>query len=175
MNLPNALSWFRVGLVVILPPVFYFAPHPNLWCALIVWLAGVSDFFDGYLARRYGWTTDFGAFIDPVADKLVVLVALFMLSVHMQDVWISSMSLVILIREMVISALREWMATRGARDKVKVSLMGKWKTVFQLTGIWAVFLSLWQPVLYTPALAIMALATVMSVVSMLNYFSAIKD
>ncbi len=136
MNIPNLLTLLRIFLI----PVFvlvYLLPYE--WCLLaaagIFTLASVTDWFDGYLARRLNQSTKFGAFLDPVADKLMVAVALVLLVDAYGTVHLTVPAMVIVGREIVISALREWMAELGKRASVAVSMIGKLKTAFQMVAI----------------------------------------
>lgn len=145
-SLPLALTWLRVALVPVFVAVFYlplYVESPLLvWLApplsaLLFALAGFTDWLDGWLARRWNATSRFGAFLDPVADKILVAVALVLL-VHIDDtkgVWLALPAAVIIGREITISALREWMAQEGARARVAVSWLGKTKTVLQIVAI----------------------------------------
>ncbi|MEY3221053.1 MAG: CDP-diacylglycerol--glycerol-3-phosphate 3-phosphatidyltransferase [Pseudomonadota bacterium] len=136
MNLPIILTLLRVVLVPIFV-VFYYLPveWSNL-AALIVFLtAAITDWFDGYLARRLNQTSDFGAFLDPVADKLLVVAVLVALVEHYATLWITVPAMIIIGRELVISALREWMASVGLRESVAVSDLGKFKTTMQLIAM----------------------------------------
>jgi len=143
-NLPNKLTLLRIGMI----PVFvilYYLPWgwSHIASAAIFGLAALTDWVDGYLARRMGLETPFGAFLDPVADKLIVVVALIMLLEVHSTIWFAIPTLVIIGREIVISALREWMAAQGLRDEVAVSMIGKVKTWVQMAAI--VFLLLATP------------------------------
>ncbi|MBV8342218.1 MAG: CDP-diacylglycerol--glycerol-3-phosphate 3-phosphatidyltransferase [Gammaproteobacteria bacterium] len=125
--------------------VLFYAPYP--WAdpaaGLLFAAAGVTDSLDGYLARRLGQTSRLGAFLDPVADKLIVAVALVLL-VSKDPRWFIVLTAAVIIgREITISALREWMAEIGARRKVAVSQLGKYKTVLQIVGL-AMMLFRWQ-------------------------------
>jgi cardiolipin synthase (CMP-forming) len=138
-NLPNLLTWQRILAIPLLVAV-YLVPWEgwsmqsrNVVATVIFVLAAVTDWVDGYLARRLGQQTSFGAFLDPVADKLLVCVALVML-LELDRV-ASGVAAIIIGREIAISALREWMATIGARRSVAVSSVGKLKTVLQLVAI----------------------------------------
>ena len=138
-NIPNSLTWARIALIPIFVGVFYVpdallsAPNKNLIATILFSAAAVTDWFDGYLARALGQTSAFGAFLDPVADKLMVAAALILL---VQLARVDAIIAVIIIgREITISALREWMATIGARRSVAVSSLGKLKTVLQLVAI----------------------------------------
>lgn len=107
----------------------------NLLAAALFLLAGITDFLDGYLARRLNQSTRFGAFLDPVADKLMVAAALVLLVEYHANAWLAVPAIVIISREIAVSALREWMAEVGQRATVAVSYIGKVKTVVQITAI----------------------------------------
>lgn len=136
MNLPNLLTVFRIVLIPAFILVYYL---PFDWryfvSASIFALAGATDWLDGYLARRWNQTTPFGAFLDPVADKLIVAAALIVLTETYQQVVLTIASIIIVGREIVISALREWMAEMGKRASVAVSMVGKVKTAGQMFAI----------------------------------------
>lgn len=136
MNIPNAFTLFRILLIPVLVIVFYL---PFSWtgiaAAAIFTIAAITDWFDGYLARKLDQATPFGAFLDPVADKLMVAVALVVLLEHYPRVWFTIPAMIIIGREIVISALREWMAEIGNRTSVAVSYIGKFKTTMQMIAI----------------------------------------
>lgn len=136
MNLPNILTLSRIVMIPVFVVVFYL---PVEWrylaSAAIFAIAGVTDWLDGYLARKLDQSTPFGAFLDPVADKLMVAVALTMLIQEHASVWLTVPAMVIIGREIVISALREWMAEIGSRASVAVSYIGKVKTTAQMVSI----------------------------------------
>jgi len=136
INIPNAITLLRMVLIPVFVLLFYL---PQDWsplaCALVFALAGATDWLDGYLARRLNQSTPFGAFLDPVADKLMVAFALVLLVQYYHAWWFSLPAMVIIGREIVISALREWMAEIGKRTSVAVSYVGKIKTVFQMVAI----------------------------------------
>lgn len=141
-NLPNALTWFRVVAIPLVVLVFFgrelFGWHET-WArpaaGLLFGLAGITDYFDGYLARRLGLTSSFGAFLDPVADKLIVSTALVLLVQADPQITLALVAAIIIGREITVSALREWMSQIGARAHVAVSIFGKWKTTLQIIGI----------------------------------------
>jgi CDP-diacylglycerol---glycerol-3-phosphate 3-phosphatidyltransferase len=136
INIPNALTWMRIVLIPVFVAVFYTPFHQHLVVAAgIFGFAAVTDWFDGYLARRLGQVTAFGAFLDPVADKLMVAVALVLLVERHDTVLFTLAACVIIGREIVVSALREWMAELGQRTSVAVSYVGKVKTAFQMLAI----------------------------------------
>ncbi|GAB3107529.1 CDP-diacylglycerol--glycerol-3-phosphate 3-phosphatidyltransferase [Aestuariicella hydrocarbonica] len=136
MNLANQLTLFRIALIPLLVLVFYL---PFDWSyplsAAVFTIAAVTDWLDGYVARRYDQSTPFGAFLDPVADKLMVAVALVLLVGDHANAWFAIPAVIIVGREIVISALREWMAELGKRASVAVSFLGKFKTTMQMVAI----------------------------------------
>ena len=138
-NIPNLLTWLRILLIPLFVGIFYFEkswvslPNQNLVATVIFTLAAVTDWFDGWLARKLNQTSAFGAFLDPVADKLMVTAALLVL-VQLARID-SAIALVIVGREIAISALREWMAQIGASKSVAVNSLGKFKTVCQMVAI----------------------------------------
>ena len=138
-NIPNLLTWLRIILIPLFVGIFYFEkswvslPNQNLVATVLFTLAAVTDWFDGWLARKLNQTSEFGAFLDPVADKLMVAAALIvLLQLGRVD---AIVALIIIGREIAISALREWMAQIGASKSVAVSLVGKIKTVSQMIAI----------------------------------------
>ncbi len=135
-TLPNLLTWLRVLAIPLLVSLFYL-PLPiaviNFAATVLFVAAAITDWFDGWLARRLGQTSPFGEFLDPVADKLLVCAALVML-VELQRVE-AVVALVIIGREITISSLREWMAQIGARASVAVHSIGKFKTAAQMVAI----------------------------------------
>ncbi|HEV7816826.1 MAG TPA: CDP-diacylglycerol--glycerol-3-phosphate 3-phosphatidyltransferase [Janthinobacterium sp.] len=138
-NIPILLTWLRVALIPLVVGVFSLTPawlrqtDGNLAATIVFIVAAVTDWFDGFLARRWNQTSAFGAFLDPVADKLMVAGALLVL-VHLQRVN-AIIAFVIIGREIAISALREWMAQIGASKSVAVSSIGKIKTTAQMMAI----------------------------------------
>jgi CDP-diacylglycerol--glycerol-3-phosphate 3-phosphatidyltransferase len=136
MTLANQLTLLRIFLIPLLVGVFYL---PYDWrfpaSSMIFSLAAITDWLDGWVARNYNQTTAFGAFLDPVADKLMVAVALVLLVEVHHTPWFAIPAVIIIGREIVISALREWMAELGKRASVAVSMMGKIKTTVQMTAI----------------------------------------
>jgi CDP-diacylglycerol--glycerol-3-phosphate 3-phosphatidyltransferase/cardiolipin synthase len=138
-NLPIFLTWVRVALIPICVAVFFLPDSVlgpemrNITGALIFGLAAVTDWLDGFLARRLKQTSAFGAFLDPVADKLIVAAALILLvELNRTEGW---MAMIIIGREIAISALREWMAELGAHKSVAVAYIGKLKTTAQMVAI----------------------------------------
>jgi CDP-diacylglycerol--glycerol-3-phosphate 3-phosphatidyltransferase len=136
MNLPNLLTLSRILLIPFFVLV-YILPGSGtyLYAAALFALAAFTDWLDGYLARRLDQATPFGAFLDPVADKLIVVSALVILVGHHATLWLTLPALVIVGREIVISALREWMAEMRARGVVNVTVIGRLKTTLQMLSI----------------------------------------
>ncbi|MFZ1418431.1 MAG: CDP-diacylglycerol--glycerol-3-phosphate 3-phosphatidyltransferase [Burkholderiaceae bacterium] len=138
MNVPILLTWARVIAIPLLVAIYY-APFSNyammrdVLATVLFVVAAVTDWLDGYLARKWNQTSAFGAFLDPVADKLLVAACLIVL-VHDQRVH-GLIALIIIGREITISALREWMASIGARTAVAVNQLGKWKTAVQMVAL----------------------------------------
>ncbi|MGI2260836.1 CDP-diacylglycerol--glycerol-3-phosphate 3-phosphatidyltransferase [Shewanella sp. GXUN23E] len=175
-NVPIALTLFRVVLLPVFV-VFFFLPYS--WApfasAFVFWLAAITDALDGYLARRLGQSTRFGAFLDPVADKVMVAAALVLLVQDYNTIWLTLPALFMIGREIVISALREWMAEMGKRGVVAVSWIGKYKTAAQMLAIIGL---LWKPNewMINLAFVLLYIAAILTFWSMLSYImSAWKD
>jgi len=152
LNIPNLLTWFRILLIPVFIGVFYVSDttlsvqNKHVVSTVIFALAAITDWLDGYLARALNQTSAFGAFLDPVADKLMVAAALIVL-VKLGYVNMI-IAFIIIGREIAISALREWMAQLGGSKSIAVSMIGKVKTVFQMVSI---FLLLYhEPVMGLP-------------------------
>ena len=139
LNLPNLITWLRIILIPLIVGVFYLPdawmtmPSKNLAATAIFVFAAVTDWLDGYLARKLDQTSAFGAFLDPVADKLMVVGALIVLL--QLDRVESAVALIIIGREIAISALREWMAKIGKAKSVAVAFVGKVKTASQMIAV----------------------------------------
>jgi len=136
VNLPNGLTWLRIFMVPAIVVLFYL---PYWWagpaaCASFAF-AGITDSLDGYYARKLGLTSRLGAFLDPVADKLIVACALVLIVSKDPRWYMVIVAIVIIGREIAVSALREWMAEIGARGRVAVSGWGKMKTIMQIVGL----------------------------------------
>ena len=175
-SLPNILTVGRILAVPLVVALFYWTSNP--WAAplaaLVFILAAVTDWIDGYLARRLGVTTPLGAFLDPVADKLMVATALVLLVAHDPRPLVVVCAMVIVGREITVSALREWMAEIGARRKVAVSALGKYKTILQITGLSLMLFR--EPLLGLPVydlgLVLTIVAAVLTLWSMAAYMRA---
>lgn len=135
-NLPTWLTLLRIALLPVIVGVFYLETS---WsrpvAALIFILAGITDWLDGYLARLWNQESRFGAFLDPVADKLMVATVLILMVEFDNSVWLTIPAIVIIGREITISALREWMAEMGQRGRVAVGWLGKVKTTAQIASL----------------------------------------
>jgi CDP-diacylglycerol--glycerol-3-phosphate 3-phosphatidyltransferase len=179
LTLPLLLTLMRVAAIPVVLALFY-APFPyaRQLATVVYAAAAITDWFDGWLARRWGQTSKFGAFLDPVADKLLVAVCLVMLlrvaEEGLERGILALLVAIIIGREITISALREWMAELGARTKVGVGWMGKVKTGFQMT---AIGMMIWQidtfhlPI-YGLGYVLLLVASVLTVWSMVMYLRA---
>jgi len=174
-NIPNILTLLRIALIPVFVVIFYLpTPWARLVCAIVFTAAAVTDWLDGWLARRWNQTSPLGAFLDPVADKLMVAIALILLVQSDPRIVLALPAAVIIGREITVSALREWMAEIGARAQVAVSMSGKLKTTAQMIAI--VLLILHEPLLGIPVLLIGMLliyvAAVLTLWSMFLYLRA---
>ena len=179
MTIPNILTLLRIGLIPVFVICFYL---PVWWSHLVTTalfgIAAITDWLDGYLARRLGETSAFGAFLDPVADKLMVVIALILLvdikPVAVAGIWLAIPVMVIIGREITISALREWMAEIGSRGKVAVNMTGKIKTTAQMVAL--LLLLYREPLFGLPTgwvgFAMLYLAAMLTLWSMFIYIKA---
>ncbi|HMM44127.1 MAG TPA: CDP-diacylglycerol--glycerol-3-phosphate 3-phosphatidyltransferase [Candidatus Macondimonas sp.] len=136
LNFPIWLTVSRILLIPLFVIVFYLPwTHARITASVIFIIAALTDWLDGYLARRWDQTSAFGAFLDPVADKLIVAVALILVLQRDARVLIALPVAIIISREITVSALREWMAEIGQRARVAVSWLGKFKTTAQMTAL----------------------------------------
>jgi CDP-diacylglycerol--glycerol-3-phosphate 3-phosphatidyltransferase len=171
-NLPNTLTWLRIlmipGIVVLFYLPFWWA-HPAAGVGFA--LAGITDTLDGYFARKLGQTSRLGAFLDPVADKLIVAAALLLIVSHDPQWYVVITSIIIIGREIAVSALREWMAEIGARGRIKVSVLGKYKTIMQIFGLSLLLFEhdLIGIPIYKLGLVLTAVAAVLTLWSMILY------
>ncbi|WP_299074250.1 CDP-diacylglycerol--glycerol-3-phosphate 3-phosphatidyltransferase [uncultured Paraglaciecola sp.] len=135
-TIPNIITIIRVLLIPVFVCVYYLDwKWAHQAGAFIFWFAAITDWFDGYLARKLNQTTAFGAFLDPVADKLIVSTALLLITQSYNSIWITLPAILLISREFYISALREWMGQQGKQDLVKVSFTGKAKTMAQMLAL----------------------------------------
>jgi CDP-diacylglycerol--glycerol-3-phosphate 3-phosphatidyltransferase len=136
LTIPTLLTLFRILLIPVLVVVFYLPYGWTNFAATAVFVIGaLTDWLDGWIARRYGMYSAFGAFLDPVADKLAVAVALVLIVQHHHTMFMALIAAVIIGREITISALREWMAEIGQKARVKVAAVGKLKTIVQMVAL----------------------------------------
>ena len=174
MNLPNILTLSRILLIPFMVFAFYYWPDDNAHyiAGWVFMIASMTDFVDGYLARKLNQSTPLGAFLDPVADKLIVIAALLLL-VELGRVH-SMIALIIIGREFAISALREWMATIGKPGGLAVVYIGKLKTGFQMAAI--ICLLYFESIEFIPIATIgnilINLAAILTIISMVVYLKA---
>ncbi len=172
ITVPTAITLFRIGLIPLFVIVFYLPfTWANMVATAIFGLASLTDWADGYLARALKQESRFGAFLDPVADKLMVVVAIVLLVESHPSIYIAIPSVIIIAREISISALREWMAELGDRTAVRVSFIGKAKTTTQLISL--LLLIYQEPLAGLPIFEIglfgYYLAAILTMVSMFLY------
>ncbi|QTH63893.1 CDP-diacylglycerol--glycerol-3-phosphate 3-phosphatidyltransferase [Psychrosphaera ytuae] len=185
-NIPNILTSFRIFLIPVMV-VFYYLPGETYeWkyfaTAFIFWFAAITDALDGYLARKLDQSTPFGAFFDPVADKVMVAVAFIIVVDDYTNVWVTVPAIIIVGRELAISALREWMAEMGNRADVAVSMVGKFKTAAQMLALigllwhpneyWVFDGWLLGPLLDIATYVFLYIATALTLWSLISYFRA---
>ena len=170
MNLPNVLTLFRVMLIPILV-IVWFIPikYSGELTASIFIVAALTDWLDGWFARRLSQESAFGAFLDPVADKLIVAAALILLVNAFDSVLVTLSALVIVGREIVVSALREWMSELGQGSQVAVSWLGKLKTATQMLAIILCLALPTQQTVTHPGLWVLAISALLTLWSMWSY------
>lgn len=175
-NIPILLTWLRIALIPIFATILYLPHHLigsewlNWGAAAIFTIAAITDWLDGYLARKWQQTSDFGAFLDPIADKLMVAVALILL-VELERTS-AFYAIIIISREITISALREWMAQMGKRSSVAVASIGKFKTAAQMVAIVMLLIyddNLWGLNLPFLGNILMLVASILTIWSMFYY------
>jgi CDP-diacylglycerol--glycerol-3-phosphate 3-phosphatidyltransferase len=174
-HLPNTLTIIRVALIPVMILFFYLPYEWSRFMACWVFVAAsITDFLDGYFARKYQTESKLGAFLDPVADKLTVTTALIILLQDHPTIFMMIATAVIIGREITISALREWMAELGKRGAVNVAMIGKIKTVFQMTAIGFLLYEadLWFIPVYNIGLVLLYIAAGLTLYSMYIYLKA---
>ncbi|TVQ36931.1 MAG: CDP-diacylglycerol--glycerol-3-phosphate 3-phosphatidyltransferase [Wenzhouxiangella sp.] len=172
LTIPTLLTLLRIVMIPVLVVVFYLpVAWANIAAVVIFILAGLTDWLDGWVARRYGMTSTFGAFLDPVADKLMVGVSLIIIVQAHPEIVLALAAATIIGREITISALREWMAALGEGARVKVAWTGKFKTILQMVAIG--FLLYGEPLGVLPVLEIgrwlLIAAAILTILSMFTY------
>jgi CDP-diacylglycerol--glycerol-3-phosphate 3-phosphatidyltransferase len=169
-KIPNWLTTLRIALIPLLVIVFQMQTiYYRELTTLIFFVAAITDFFDGYLARKYHVVSSFGKFFDPVADKLLVTVSLLLLAVDYQEFVITLSSIIIISREIIMSSLREWIANSDFKSNVAVSQMGKWKTMLQMLAIGGLFWDM-NPIMGLLAYTLLLLAVILTLYSLYLYF-----
>ncbi|MEO8443554.1 MAG: CDP-diacylglycerol--glycerol-3-phosphate 3-phosphatidyltransferase [Gammaproteobacteria bacterium] len=174
-NIATSLTWFRIAAIPLVAVVFYWSsPWARPAAAIVFLLAAITDWLDGYVARRLQQTSQFGAFLDPVADKMIVATALIILVQSDPRIIVAALAAIIIGREIAVSALREWMAELGTRHRVAVSGYGKLKTIMQMTGLSCMLFA--EPLLGLPTYDIgvlfLVLAAGLTLWSMAGYIRA---
>ena len=174
-NLPTWLTLLRIALLPVIVVVFYLDyPWARPLSCLIFSIAGITDWLDGYLARLWQVESRFGAFLDPVADKLMVSTVLILIVEFDQSPWLTIPAIVIIGREITVSALREWMAEMGQRGKVAVGWLGKVKTTAQITSL-GMLLFLYDFLglpIYKMGIVALYIAAALTIWSMVGYMQA---
>jgi cardiolipin synthase (CMP-forming) len=176
-SIPTLLTWTRIIIVPFFVAIYYIPdallamPNKNIIATLVFGIAAFTDYLDGYLARKLGQESSFGAFLDPVADKALVAASLVVL-VGLGRTWVFA-AIIIIVREIAISALREWMAQIGKPQNIAVAYIGKLKTSFQLIAIALLLLDNYR---YVNAVGnlFMLLAVIFTIVSMFYYLEQAK-
>jgi CDP-diacylglycerol---glycerol-3-phosphate 3-phosphatidyltransferase len=174
-NIPTNLTLLRIALIPLLMVVFYLPwGYANIACTAIFIMAGITDWLDGYLARKMRLETPFGAFLDPVADKLMVAFVLVLIVQQQASPYLAVPAAIIIGREITIASLREWMAEIGQRAKVKVSTLGKWKTTAQMVAIGMLLYreDLFGIPINAIGFVLLYIAAVLTLWSMINYLCA---
>lgn len=172
INVPNSLTFFRILLIPIFIVLFYLPVEWGyFWAAVVFTVAAVTDWLDGFLARQLKQSTPFGAFLDPVADKVMVAAALVLIVDDYSSALVTIPAMLMISREIIISALREWMAGIGERSRVAVSWIGKWKTTIQMLALIGL---IWQQSIYMVwvSYVLLYVATGLTLFSAYDYFKA---
>ncbi len=172
MGIATQLTLLRIAFIPFFIIAFYWqSPWSYVLSAGIYSIAAITDWLDGYLARKLQQESPFGAFLDPVADKLIVITALILIAVRHQDIVITLLVVAMLMREVIVTSLRQWMAQLQLQDNVQVSQIGKWKTRLQITSIIVLLLFNEEvyPLFYTLGVALLIIATVLALWSMALY------
>jgi len=175
MNIPNILTLSRIVMIPVFVIIFYlpFSWHYLAACVIFI-LAAITDGLDGYYARKLGQTSALGAFLDPVADKLMIAVVLVLLVEDQPSIWLALPAAIIIGREITISALREWMAELGASSKVAVSGYGKLKTICQMVALGFLIYhnDLFGIPIYSIGMVLLYIASILTLWSMFLYLQA---
>ena len=178
-NIPNTLSMVRIALIPVFIYVYYLPfDWSHIAATVLFAFAGITDWFDGYLARKLGQQSHLGAILDPLADKLMVVVVLILLVAdNPQNNWLLFSTVIIITREIFIATLREWMAEQGEGSKVAVSFAGKLKTTLQMVALGFLIFKhdmMGLPI-YLIGIILLVIAAFLTLISMINYIYAAKD
>ena len=179
INIPNSLSMIRIALIPVFVYVYYLPfDWSHIAATVLFAFAGITDWFDGYLARKLGQQSHLGAILDPLADKLMVVVVLILLVAdNPQNNWLLFSTVIIITREIFIATLREWMAEQGEGSKVAVSFAGKVKTTVQMVALGFLIFKhdlMGLPV-YLIGIILLVIAAFLTLISMISYIYAAKD
>lgn len=172
MKLPNLVTALRMVLIPAFVLAFWMpARNAHVWAAVIFAIAGLSDWLDGYLARRLGQGSRFGVLFDPIADKMMVSAALLLLIEELPHWWLVLPALIIIGREITVSGLREWLAQGEGLGKLPVKWLGKLKTGVQMVALFCLLISIpgWAEIGLPFGLLLLYLAAVLTIVSGLDY------
>ena len=176
-HLPNLLTLARIACIPLFVLVYVMAAELHWVAGLLFGFAAVTDWLDGFIARKWNLHSRFGAFLDPVADKLIVITALVLLVGAHASMWVTLPAIVICARELFVSALREWMAEMNRRSVVDVTLIGKIKTAIQMVAIFVLLCN--PPEIYAPlvilGLVLLYTATLMTIWSMIVLLKAARS
>lgn len=176
VNFPTFLTLTRLVVIPVMLFFFYLPISGHyLICALLFFYAAITDYIDGFLARKYRLVSSLGTFLDPVADKLLVIITLLMLVTHYNHVYFIIGVIIIVTREVLMCSLREWMALLGYRKLVKVSFLAKLKTGMQMTSIFLLLLALEHysyvhDIFYCLGLLFLLFAVILTIASLVLYF-----
>ena len=178
-NIPNTLSMVRIALIPVFIYVYYLPfDWSHIAATVLFAFAGITDWFDGYLARKLGQQSHLGAILDPLADKLMVVVVLILLVAdNPQNNWLLFSTVIIITREIFIATLREWMAEQGEGSNVAVSFAGKLKTTLQMVALGFLIFKhdmMGLPI-YLIGIILLVIAAFLTLISMINYIYAAKD
>jgi CDP-diacylglycerol--glycerol-3-phosphate 3-phosphatidyltransferase len=172
MKLPNLLTALRMALIPAFVLVFWMPQDSaHVWAALIFAVAGLTDWLDGYLARRLSQGSRFGVLFDPIADKMMVSAALLLLVQELPEWWLVLPSLIIIGREITVSGLREWLAGEASKGKVPVKWLGKLKTAVQMVALFCLLISIpgWTSIGLPFGLFLLYMAALLTLLSGLDY------
>jgi CDP-diacylglycerol--glycerol-3-phosphate 3-phosphatidyltransferase len=175
ITIPTWLTLFRILTIPLMVATFYWQhPHSHIITTFVFTLGALTDILDGWVARRFNMYSDFGAFLDPVADKLAVTITLFIVVQRHNTVYMALLAAVIVGREITISALREWMAQMGSHGLVKVAGLGKIKTIFQMVALGCLLFQqpLWGLPIFLIGQTLLTIAAALTLWSGIDYLRA---